>query len=351
MKERACGGHVTSVIPARRVMSSSRAPLSSTVTMETAGSVERSVLPERLQRREEERQRGVEKKRQEKDGQAVQEEKSGYFNSSFGLERAAIEEVLAGEDTEVLEEVSGRLQRLQKLLNDSMMFLPPYDIRQAQEHITRLQAALDSRRQQLQPKKKFAFKARKKESTAAAAPTQPLVVRARETPAEPATQCGLQGLSGRVLCMEAQEIRQKNVQLSQLRDCTVTLAGSPATLHMRELSGCKVLCGPVASSVFVDNCSDCVFTFPCQQLRTHSTRDSRFYLHVTSRAIIEDCSGLLYAPFTWTYPGIQQDYQLAGLEQSRNNWDQVDDFNWLASDVKSPNWNIIPEEDRITHWN
>ncbi|XP_056424176.1 tubulin-specific chaperone C [Hyla sarda] len=322
--------------------------------METEG----TRLPERLQRREEERQRETEKKRQAKDNQAVQEEKSGYFNSSFGLERAAIEEVLSGEDSglgaEVLDEVSGRVQRLQKLLNDSMMFLPSYDIRQAQEHITRLQAALDARRQQLQPKKKFAFKARKKEAPVGSASTiqpPPAAPQVKETQAQPEAQCGLQDLSGQVLFMKSEEIRQKDVQLSRLRDCTVTLTGSPATLHVRDLSGCKVLCGPVATSIFVNNCTDCLFAFSCQQLRTHSTTDSRFYLHVTSRAIIEDCSGLLYAPFTWSYPDIQQDYELAGLDQSRNNWDLVDDFNWLAMDVKSPNWKIIPEEDRITYWN
>ncbi|KAM3930127.1 tubulin-specific chaperone C [Leptodactylus fuscus] len=321
--------------------------------MEVEGSVERPRLPERLQRREEERQREAEKKRQEKDDQAVHEEKSGYFNSCFGLERAAIEEVLGGEDAvvgvEVLDEVSARLQRLQKLLNDSMMFLPSYDIRQAQDHITRLQVALEGRRQQTQPKKKFAFKSRKKEAPAATVPPPPTV--AKEIPAQPATQCGIQGLSGQLLFMEAEEIRQKDVQLSKLRDCTITLPGTPATLHIRDLSGCKVLCGPVSSSVFVDNCTNCLFTFPCQQLRTHSSKDSRFYLHVTSRAIIEDCTGLLFAPFTWSYPTIQQDYEQAGLDQSRNNWDQVDDFNWLAMDVKSPNWSIIPEEERITHWN
>ncbi|KAM4040530.1 tubulin-specific chaperone C [Anomaloglossus baeobatrachus] len=329
--------------------------------METTDLVERPRLPERLQRREEERQKEVEKKRQEKDEQAVQEEKSGYFTSSFGVERAAIEEVLSGEDAggaQAVDEVSGRLQRLQKLLNDSMMFLPSYDVRQAQEHITRLQAALEARREQLQPKKKFTFKSRKKEApaptvTQAAAPLQPTApgTPAEGTPAQPHTQCGLRGLSGQLLSMEAEEIRQRDVQLSQLQDCTVTLPGSPATLHIRGLSGCRVLCGPVTSSVFVDNCTNCLFAFSCQQLRTHSTKDSQFYLHVTSRAIIEDCSGLRFAPFTWSYPSIQQDYERTGLDQNRNNWDQVDDFNWLAMDVKSPNWSIIPEEERLTHWN
>ncbi|XP_063774364.1 tubulin-specific chaperone C [Pseudophryne corroboree] len=320
--------------------------------MEVAGT-ERPQLPERLQRREQERQLEAGKKRQEKASQGVLEEKSGYFAASFGQERAAIEELLSGEQPEAgaPEEASERLQRLQKLLNDSMMFLPSYDVRQAQEQLSRLQAALEERRLQLQPKKKFAFKSRKKEAPAAPSAAPPQPPRSKEPAAQqPTAQCCLQDRSGQVLAMEAEEIRQKDVQLSQLRDCTITLPGSPGTLHMRGLSGCRVLCGPVSSSVFVDNCTDCLVSVPCQQLRTHSTRDSRFYLHVTSRAIIEDCSGLHFAPFTWSYPGILQDYELAGLDRSRNNWDQVDDFNWLAMGVRSPNWSVIPEEERITDW-
>ncbi|XP_068089090.1 tubulin-specific chaperone C [Hyperolius riggenbachi] len=319
--------------------------------MEAGGAVERPRVPERLQRRDEERLRETEKRRQDREAKTVEEEKSGHFRAAFELERAAIEAALSGEeaDGEPLEEVSARVQRLQKLLNDSMMFLASYDVRQAQEQLSRLQASLEARREQLQPKKKFTFKSRKKEGAAPSSTSQPAEPpRAKEIHV---SHCGLQGLSGQALSMEAQEIRQKDVLLTQLRDCTVTLPGSPATLHIRDLSGCRVLSGPVSSSIFVDNCRNCVFAFPCQQLRTHSTTDSQFYIHVTSRAIIEDCRGVTFAPFTWSYPEMEQDYELAGLDKSRNNWDQVDDFNWLAKDVKSPNWSLIPEVERITHWN
>ncbi len=33
-------------------------------------------------------------------------------------------------------------------------------------------------------------------------------------------------------------------------------------------------------------------------------------------------------------------------EQQRNQWDQVDDFKWLKMD-HSPNWSILPEEERL----
>ncbi|XP_072265907.1 tubulin-specific chaperone C [Pyxicephalus adspersus] len=320
--------------------------------MEAGAVAERPRVPERLLRRDEERQREAEKKRQEKEEKDVKEEKTDYFIASFGQERAAIEEALSGEGgVELLEEVARRIQGLQKLLNDCVMFLTSHDTRQAQEQIARLQSALDARRQQIQPKMKFTFKSRKKEAAAAAIVQPAASGPGREILAQAVTQCGFQGLSSQVLSMGAQEIRQKDIQLSQLRDCTITLTGSPATLHLRDLNGCRVLCGPVSTSIFVDNCHNCLFAFSCQQLRTHTTRDSRFYLHVTSRAIIEDCTGLLFAPFTWSYPEIMADYELSGLDRNRNNWEHVDDFNWLAMDVKSPNWGVIPEEERVTQWN
>ncbi|KAM8945426.1 tubulin-specific chaperone C [Pelodytes ibericus] len=309
-------------------------------------------LPERLQKRELERQHEFERRKQEKEGQAVLEEKSGYFSASFGPEKAAIEELLAGADIGMLEEVPGRLQQLQKLLNDSMRFLPPYDIRQAQEALSRMQETLEEKRQLLQPKKKFAFKSRKKDSVNQPPPPNKPPAETSTPPQAPVPAlCGFQGISSQVLFMEAAEIQQKDVQMSQLRDCTVTLLGSPATLHLRGLHGCRLLCGPVSSSVFVDNCTDCLFAFPCQQLRTHNTTATRFYLHVTSKAIIEDCKDLHFAPFTWTYETIDQDYEVSGLSKARNNWELVDDFNWLARGIQSPNWTIIPEEERVTHWN
>ncbi|EMP37461.1 Tubulin-specific chaperone C [Chelonia mydas] len=66
------------------------------------------------------------------------------------------------------------------------------------------------------------------------------------------------------------------------------------------------------------------------QLRTHRTRDARIYVQVTSRAMVEDCSGVRFAPYTWSYPGIEGDYESSGLDRGRNNWNLVDDFDWLG---------------------
>ncbi|XP_013029537.2 tubulin-specific chaperone C [Anser cygnoides] len=313
------------------------------------------VLPERLQRREAERQQGVERQRQQREARAVQEERSEFVLAALGRERQAVEELLAAGPP---DEAAARLQALQKLLTDSVRCLAPYELRQAQEAVARLQAALAARRQQLQPKKRFAFRALRKGAAPGAQPG----------PAEPADEppapcrgvaegepggpplCGFSGAEGRELELGPEELLQRDVVLAELRGCRVRLRGNANTLRVRDCRGCTVLCGPVSTSVLVDGCSECQLVVACQQLRTHRTRDSRFYIQVTSRAVIEDCTKVSFAPYAWSYPGIERDFESSGLDRNRNNWNLVDDFDWLASDKPSPNWCLIPEEERVSCW-
>ncbi|XP_035418950.1 tubulin-specific chaperone C [Cygnus atratus] len=312
-------------------------------------------LPERLQRREAERQQGVERQRQQREARAVQEERSEFVLAALGRERQAVEELLAAGPP---DEAAARLQALQKLLTDSVRCLAPYELRQAQEAVARLQAALAARRQQLQPKKRFAFRALRKGAAPGAQPG----------PAEPADElpapcrgvaegepggpplCGFSGAEGRELELGPEELLQRDVVLAELRGCRVRLRGNANTLRVRDCRGCTVLCGPVSTSVLVDGCSECQLVVACQQLRTHRTRDSRFYIQVTSRAVIEDCTKVSFAPYAWSYPGIERDFESSGLDRNRNNWNLVDDFDWLASDKPSPNWCLIPEEERVSCW-
>ena len=42
--------------------------------------------------------------------------------------------------------------------------------------------------------------------------------------------------------------------------------------------------------------------------------------------------------------------QESGLNETVNNWDKVDDFNWLAAASPSPNWSLLPPGQRRTSW-
>ncbi|XP_061084365.1 tubulin-specific chaperone C [Conger conger] len=329
-------------------------------------------IPDRLLKRDQERQEAVERRKEEKESQAVTEEKCDFFSSSFNAEKAEIQDILSGcsemdrdQAAQVLEEVTLKIQQLQKFVNDSVVFLPQYELRQAQASLQALHGSLAEKRDQILPKKKFAFRARATANKAKAPPVSTDSSQCAKPESDnqsiesggqnvvgnsSAEQCGLSNADSQVLTMGAEEIRQRDVLLTHLSNCKVRLLGCPSTLHIKHVRNSEILCGPVSSSIFVDHVSDSTFAFPCQQLRTHNTTDTQVYLHVTSRAIIEDCSGVRFAPFNWSYPGIDADFEVSGLDRDRNNWTLVDDFNWLAADTHSPNWAVIPESERRSNW-
>lgn len=323
-------------------------------------------VPDRLLKRNQARAEDVKRRKEEKESSSITEEKSDYFSGAFKSQRAAVEEMLSrcgtgAAATQTLEEATVKTQQLQNFLNDSLSFLNQYEVAQAQSALQRLQSLLAEKRDEVLPKKKFAFKSRSKvtekvdDPDAGGAPPATTAGSGSAAAAEVdwsvrAEPCGFSNLDSAVLTLTADKIRKQDVLLSHLRDCRVVLRGSPSTLHIKHVSGCQIQCGPVSSSVFVDHCADSTLVLACQQLRTHNTQDTRVYLHVTSRAIIEDCRGVALAPFSWSYPGLDGDFAESGLDPERNNWDQVDDFNWLDTGSPSPNWTVIPEADRRTTW-
>ncbi|XP_067225647.1 tubulin-specific chaperone C [Chanodichthys erythropterus] len=322
-------------------------------------------VPESVLRRDQARLEEAERRRNVKEKQAVKEEKSDFFTSTFNAEKTAVEEMLSSSNysdrdkaAKTLEEITVRIQQLQKFLNDSIMFLTQYEIRQAQASMQKLQSSLAEKREAVLPKKKFAFRSRNAGASKQPEPSQQTTDKSPSDvgvtvvvdAAVDVYQCGFSNAENQVLIKQAEEIQQRDVLLSHLTNCKVRLYGCPSTLHIKNVRSCEILCGPVSSSVFVDQCADSTLVLSCQQLRTHNTTATQIYVHVTSRAIIEDCHGVRFAPFTWTYPGIQDHYKVAGLDPDRNNWTDVDDFNWLAAGTPSPNWTVIPETERICSW-
>lgn len=163
-----------------------------------------------------------------------------------------------------------------------------------------------------------------------------------------AADCTVSDRRSETITLGPESVNGKDVLISRLMGCRIEILGSAATLHATLLEGCTLLAGPVASSVFVDDCADCQLALGgCQQLRAHRTSRSDVYLRVTSGAIVEDCKEVRFAPEALDYPGLSGDLLASALDPSATNkWDQVQDFNWLASDKPSPNWSVLPAEER-----
>lgn len=65
----------------------------------------------------------------------------------------------------------------------------------------------------------------------------------------------------------------------------------------------RVFIAACVDSVFVRNCTGCVFTVACKQLRTRDCEDCEFRLYCKTEPIIETSHGMTFAPFNGAYVG------------------------------------------------
>ncbi len=142
------------------------------------------------------------------------------------------------------------------------------------------------------------------------------------------------------------EINGKDIAIFNIKNAFIHLYGNPSVLHAKNIEDSVIMCGPISGSAFVDNLKNVKLVIACHQLRIHETTNSDFYIHLGSRAIIENCSQVRFAPYAWQYPQLHEHFRLSGLNAVKSNWQCVDDFNWLNQDVASPNWGFLEEEKR-----
>ncbi|KAK9507496.1 hypothetical protein O3M35_007343 [Rhynocoris fuscipes] len=314
-------------------------------------------IPESLLRRNEERQELL-KKKEENAGPNQAE----AFKTAFKEKYSEIEELLdschdlAGDKNKIserLNEISRELNILSKFLAASSMFLIAYDVKICTKSIQQLQDKMTEIEANLLPKKKFGFSSRidKKKninknkddidsSEIKSTPKLSLI-------SSGINSCGFTSRNDEELSLLHDEVYNRDVLLSNLNRCTVYIKGSPNTIHVVSSSKCKIMTGPVATSIMVETCTDSTFSVACQQLRVHNTYDCDFYIHVTTKAIIEDSQRVRFAPYNFYYPDVDIHFGLTGLNTDINNWKDIDDFNWLVNNKHSPNWSIIPLGERI----
>lgn len=266
-----------------------------------------------------------------------------------------------------INKLIGDINHLQNYLTASTLFLSNYTVKTCQTTINELKTKLDATKSRLIVKKKFGF--RSKTDTALVPPASAAASkehlyngRASATPtvAIPTTNSSaaiathinwtVQNRHGEEIVLDHAAVDNQDITISNLTDCIVRIVGHPGTLQVSHLTNCIVLCGPVCRSIFADHCTRVKFSFGCQQLRLHSSSACDIYMHVTSRAIIEDCTNVRVAGDYYRYDGIEADYAAAGLDIGKNNWNNVADFNWLSTNVPSPNWSALQSCDRIDDW-
>ncbi|MCE2055692.1 hypothetical protein HAX54_043195 [Datura stramonium] len=258
-----------------------------------------------------------------------------------------------------LDNVSMSIADLEKLVAENTFSLPSYEVRTCLKTITDLKQIVEQVTCEVIPRKKFSFKNKsakkittqndivsevpiRVENNTANVESENSGFRALDSP-------GFRGKENEVLVKEFNRGNDEEIRefvLSDLRGCDVRLMGCVRALFVHKLIDCKVYVGPVFGSVLIEEVTNCVFVLASHQIRIHQAKGCDFYLRARSRPIIEDSNGVRFAPYCLKYDGIEKDLEEANLGEETGNWSNVDDFKWLRA-VQSPNWSILPENERL----
>lgn len=318
-----------------------------------------SVL-ERLSRRDAQRLEKLQKAHKAREEVDACDENEDYFSGSFKIKSEYVEDLLAQVPTidnsmlpSHFDIIKKEINELQKYVVTSTFFLKEFNLRKFLGIVQNLQTKCYELEDRYVPRKKFGFS--KKKLPKSHSQKQNLMDEADGAAKKDSNKWdenlfGFSSKENEVLLLENDELYRRDVALRNLKNCTIGLKGLMGTLHLINLENCIVLSGPVTSSVFVDKCTNCKIVIACQQLRMHTSTKCDVYLHVTSKGIVEDCSEIRTAPYNLFYDNLEKHYESSSLDRNSNNWDNLDDFNWLAPDVSSPNWSVLDVSERIDSW-
>ncbi|XP_034475213.1 tubulin-specific chaperone C [Drosophila innubila] len=318
-------------------------------------STRKDFVLERLNKRNKDRQNYLDVKLEQRSKETQQNEGVDFFAQSFGQRAYDLEQRISTMQLESgdaplpdlskhFADITIEIQELQRYLTSSTMFLSDFKIKSCQNMLNALTSACDEARQRLMPKKKFGFSGKK----LAVKQKQPVAVSKVDGPEKKTTNSSaftwtIANKRSAHIVLRGEEVNGLDITISNVHKCLIELQGHPGSVQISNASQCTLLCGPVARSLFAEQLERCTIAIACQQLRLHSSQATRIYLHVTCRAIIEDCRQIEIDVYNYDYAELEADYATSGLNKSQNNYTDVADFNWLSPDVPSPNWTLLKD--------
>ncbi|RXG50012.1 hypothetical protein VDGE_00852 [Verticillium dahliae] len=306
------------------------------------------------------------------------------------IERLSTIAAVGGERKDAADSILAAISRLSSEVADASDFVPSYDQRNYAQAIKTLTDKLNVTTAKLAPRSRFQFKSRIQPASAksdprvlsnsndtatpqdtrtpatstaseaqdAVAPLPPTTVRnyndeiaqpssshIRKPSFSTARDIAIYGQTDlHILLPATASHATSSGRLTDISGCVVDMSratGSAApfaNLALKNIERSLVLAGNVDGPVHVTSIRDSILVVSARQVRIHQCHNMDVYFYCGSRPIIEDCSGMRFAP-------LPKSFESPG-DDSKNQWDQVDDFKWLKAEP-SPNWSVLPVDERL----
>ncbi|CRK28047.1 hypothetical protein BN1708_015083 [Verticillium longisporum] len=306
------------------------------------------------------------------------------------IERLSTIAAVGGERKDAADSILAAISRLSSEVADASDFVPSYDQRNYAQAIKTLTDKLNVTTAKLAPRSRFQFKSRIQPANAKSDPRVLSNTNDTATPQDtrtPATSTASEAQDA-VAPLPPTTVRNYNDEIAQpssshirkpsfstARDIAIygqtdlhillpaTASHATSSGRLTDISGCVVdmsratgsaapfanlalknierslvLAGNVDGPVHVTSIRDSILVVSARQVRIHECHNMDVYFYCGSRPIIEDCSGMRFAP-------LPKSFESPG-DDSKNQWDQVDDFKWLKAEP-SPNWSVLPVDERL----
>lgn len=145
------------------------------------------------------------------------------------------------------------------------------------------------------------------------------------------------GLRGELFVREPGSINGQAFVVEDCRDSTIVLLDHMAQITVDDCVNCRIIVGPVESSIFMRTSERCSVAVVCRQFRTRDLKDCDFALHCVTRPIIEESKDLRMACFDLDYDGLEGQLGAVGMSAFANHWSHIHDFtprakNWTFTD-------------------
>lgn len=250
--------------------------------------------------------------------------------------------------TRDLDKLIESFHQLELEVNQYIPSLPSYHVKSLTNQLKSLSDGIESAKEIIVPKKKFSFGRRDKGSSSGACSVSEVVKsppEEKETPDNEENSITIRKKRKHNLTLSHAVSDSRVIMLEDLVDCTISLPGNPSTVFVKMIKNSLLNIGPVKSSVFISDAIDSTFNACAQQVRVHDSTNCVLRLKVTGGAILENCSNIQVGRYNYLYPELDADLAKVDMvDETKNKWDQIVDFNWLAGDAKSPNWDFLKDD-------
>ena len=141
-------------------------------------------------------------------------------------------------------------------------------------------------------------------------------------------------------------LNKNNLIIENINNSTIYILQNFKACYIKNITNSNIFIGSVAGGTHITSSKDSNIYLITHQLRIHETFNTKFYVLINSNPIIEKSKELIFYPLKIKYNDYNENVKISGIDVNKNNWNNVQDFQWLKKE-KSPNFDVKDDNELI----